>query len=56
MLRRQALTAMSGVFSQCLYPGGSNEAAREMRFAQLMAVSCGILWAVTIGLTVLNGP
>jgi hypothetical protein len=54
MLRRQAMTAMSGVFSQCLHGGGMSDAVRETMIARMIAVSFGVLWAVTIGL-MLNG-
>jgi hypothetical protein len=55
MLRRQMVAGMSGVFTQCVYRGGTNEAIKETRIAQLIAMSFGILWAVVIALTVMNG-
>ena len=57
MFRRLALTGMSGVLSHALGNGGRGEPdPKETRIAQLIAMSFGVLWAVTIGLTVLNGP
>ena len=57
MLLRQTMAGISGVFSQCLYRGETSEAdARDMRIAQIIAMSFGILWAVVIGLTAMNGP
>jgi hypothetical protein len=47
MLRRQMMAGMSGVLT--------NEAIKETRIAQLIAMSFGILWAVVIALTVMNG-
>jgi hypothetical protein len=50
---RQAMTEMLGVIS----PRGIGAAdPSETRVAQIIAVSFGVLWAVTIGLTVLNAP
>jgi hypothetical protein len=57
MLLRQTMAGISGVFSQYIYRGGTSEADnREMRIAQIIAMSFGILWAVVIGLTAMNGP
>jgi hypothetical protein len=49
---RQTMTEMLGVFSQ---RGIGAADPRETRVAQIIAVSFGVLWAVTIGLTALNG-
>jgi hypothetical protein len=54
MLRRQTMTAMSGVFSQYVLGGGMSAAKKETMIARMIAVSFGILWAVVIGL-MLNG-
>jgi hypothetical protein len=54
MLRRQMAAGMSGVISQSVYRGGTNEAIKETRIAQLIAMSLAILWAVVIALTVMN--
>jgi hypothetical protein len=55
MLPRQAMTGMSGVFSRCFDRSGASADPRETRIAQIIAISFGILWAVVIGLTVMNG-
>jgi putative copper export protein len=54
MLRRQTMTAMSGVFSQCVHGAGTSDTMKETMIARMIAVSFGILWAVVIGL-MLNG-
>jgi hypothetical protein len=55
MLLRQSMARMSGVFSRRFYHNGTSADPRETRIAQLIAISFGVLWAVVIGLTVMNG-
>jgi hypothetical protein len=56
MLRRHTMTGMFGGLVQRLQrPDASEEDKRETAITKMIAVSFGILWAVVIGLTVLNG-